>query len=68
VRYSDEQVREFASEVVAGHRPDAGGRCPTCRSARCAAYRLAVAVLEVRAQAGPNAPVIGVFPVDSDRL
>lgn len=68
MRYSDEQIREFANEVLAGHTPDTGGRCPTCRTADCAAYQLAVVVLAVDAQAGPNTGVIGSAPVDGDRL
>lgn len=68
MRYSEEQIREYANEVLAGHAPDAGGRCPTCRTAQCAAHQLAAAVLAVEAHAGPNTPVIGAAAVDGDRL
>ncbi|HKT01522.1 MAG TPA: hypothetical protein VJT31_18520 [Rugosimonospora sp.] len=63
----DEQTRALADEVRAQHEPDDSGRCPRCRMAGCAAYRLAQ---RVRAApiTGPNVGVIEAAPIDGDRL
>ena len=64
MRYTDEQIRELAAEVVAGHQQDTGGRCLTCRTFQCGAFRLAEAVLAVDAQAGPNTLANARGPAD----